>query len=225
MTARLSSSRPGSWRWRLAQWLEIRWWRRYLGRHALDQYLDDKRDYWQRLLATLDFPETSEGRWLDAGCGPAGLFLLPPSPATDAVDPLLDQYRAAFPHLREADFPAVTFHSAPLEDWRPTYRYEHISCCNAINHVDDWSAALDRLTTLATPGGRLLLGVDVHRWSWCKVLFRWLPGDMLHPHQHDARDYQQALLARGWQIERMHTWKKGLIFSYWLVTAVLDRRD
>lgn len=212
-------SHARAWRWRLAQWLEIRWWRRYLRRRDLAAYLTQKKAYWRRLLRTLSVDIPVGARVLDAGCGPAGVFLVLDQAAVDAVDPLLDQYQRQFAFPRRAHFPWVHFHDAPLEAWRPSHRYDWVCCLNAINHVRDWELALDRLSELALPEGQLLLGVDVHRWRPFRWLFRRLPGDVLHPHQHRAADYQRALERRGWRIRRTHIWKSGLIFSYWLLVA------
>ena len=137
------------------------------------------------------------------------------------MDPLIGQYEQQLDHFRSADYPWVRFHSQKLEEFEICRPYTHLFCLNAINHVDDWTLALRHLREAAGPGTQLILGVDVHRYRWLKQLFRLLPGDLLHPHQHDrgptiAGHYGKPGAGR---INREHTWKKGRIFDYWLLTA------
>ena len=43
----------GRWKWRLAQALEIRWWKRYLTGKDKTAYYDWKRTYWSNTLLEL----------------------------------------------------------------------------------------------------------------------------------------------------------------------------
>ena len=99
--------------------------------------------------------------------------------------------------------------------------FDIIYCFNAINHVADWEASLDALTRLAQPGTRLVLTSDVHRHAWLLPIFRALPGDALHPQQHLAHHYRDALTRRGWRMEREVELRKERIFSYraWVCTS------
>jgi 2-polyprenyl-6-hydroxyphenyl methylase/3-demethylubiquinone-9 3-methyltransferase len=207
-------------RWRLAQWLEIRWWQGYLARKKPTAYRRQKVAYWQRLLRQMRLQVPASAQLLDAGCGPAGIFLAFPDQAVDALDPLIEQYQARIAHFEQARHPLTHFLPIPLEALTVTAKYDYLFCLNAINHVGDWALSLDCLSRAAKPGATLLLGVDVHNKRWLKPLFRLLPGDALHPHQHERAEYRQALRARGWQIVQEHTWSEGLIFDYWLVRAV-----
>lgn len=206
-------------RWRIAQWLEIRWWQNYLRHQEVAAYHQQKKAYWQRLLAALalNFPEKQS--ILDVGCGPAGIFMILANHQVDAVDPLLDQYTEQLPHFSPEDYPWTNFRTTPIETFLETQPYDITFCLNAINHVANWEQGLDKLSELTKHTGTLVLGIDVHRHRLLKLLFRYLPGDVLHPHQHDREDYQQALASRGWEIKQQLTWKKGLIFDYWLVVC------
>jgi 2-polyprenyl-6-hydroxyphenyl methylase/3-demethylubiquinone-9 3-methyltransferase len=209
-----------SQRWRVAQFFEIRWWQRYLGQQDWSAYLIRKQAYWLRILDVLDASINPEATVLEAGCGPAGLFIILPNRQVDAVDPLLNKYQEKLPGFSLTQWPHIRFHAQRLEDFQPANTYDWICCFNAINHVDDWADGLDRLTAAAKPGSTLLLGVDVHRFAALKSLFRAIPGDILHPHQHDREDYRKALNARNWAVEYEHTWKKGGIFDYCLIRCV-----
>lgn len=204
--------------WRLAQWLEIRWWRRYLSGRPAGIYLEDKRRYWNRVLAAAGFRPVPGVCSLDAGCGPAGIFIMLNEQHVTALDPLLPAYRE-LPHFDPALYPFAHFIAEKLEDHYPDRLYEEVYCLNAINHVADWPAAMQRLAEVTRPGGRLLLGSDVHRSDRLRYIFRRLPGDALHPQQHNRSDYRRRLLADGWIIEREVTLKPGKLFDYVLWSA------
>lgn len=211
-----------NWRWRIAQFFEIRWWRRYLSNKEKTAYLDWKRAYWQRFLALAGIePPPAEAQVLDAGCGPAGIFIVLTTQKVVALDPLLPRYERDLPHFSPADYPNVRFVAQPLENYFPESGapFDLVFCLNAINHVADLQTAFDRLAALTKPGGTLALSVDAHNFGWLKHIFRLAPGDILHPHQLDLAEYQAALTARGFRVERTVLVKKELIFSYFLLVA------
>ena len=207
-------------RWKLAQSLEWRWWNRYLAKQSPDAYLAKKRDYWVRTLAELDWRTEKGARVLDAGCGPAGIFLLlHDRQQVTALDPLLDRYRR-LSVFRPARYPEVRFLQRPMEELADLGSFRQIYCFNAINHVRDWAEALDALSGAAVPGTELILSSDVHRHAWLLPVFRLLPGDVLHPQQHGAEAYRRALRARGWRIDRERLLRREAIFDYraWVCT-------
>ncbi|MEM9835884.1 MAG: class I SAM-dependent methyltransferase [Bacteroidota bacterium] len=205
-----------SLRWRLAQFLELRWWKHYLKGKSQVDYLADKRSYWKKVLQQLAYAPKENDRVLDAGCGPAGIFiLLHDQQRVTALDPLLDDYATALTVFDPKDYPEVHFTNASIEkailDQAP---FDVIYCFNAINHVNDWSLALDQLTAWSAPNTVLILASDVHRHPWLLPIFRALPGDALHPHQHRAEDYRKALIERGWTIVNEQLLRRELIFDY-----------
>ena len=232
-----------SLRWRLAQWLELRWWRRYLRYQSPADYLARKRAYWQRTLDELDWTVEEGATALDAGCGPAGIFtLLHNRQRMTALDPLLEHYEEKLAIFSRADYPEVTFICGPLEARLPSPGvasapipatsfppatapqapppYDVLYCFNAINHVSDWAGALAKLTAAARPGTRMILTSDVHRHQWLLPIFRALPGDALHPQQHGPEAYRSELARNGWKIEREVVLRTERIFNYtaWIAT-------
>ncbi len=201
-------------RWRLAQWGELRWWRAYLGKTGHGDYLARKRAYWQRVLADAGIHPPAGSSVLDAGCGPAGIFIALDDCRVDALDPLLDQYRQYFDFFKPARFPHVRFLSQPLETLDTAQKYDYVFCLNAINHVDKLSEALDRLCAALAPGGILVLSVDVHRYAMLKYIFRLFQADLLHPHQHDKADYAAMLAEKSLDIRSSRLLKKGRVFDY-----------
>jgi len=207
---------PQNLRWKTAQYLERRWWRRYLRGKSTAAYLRDKRNYWTRVLEKLDWEPEPGRRVLDAGCGPAGIFcLLHQTESVTALDPLLDQYEQDLEVFNRGDYSSVHFLTQTLEtDLPPGQPFAAIYCFNAINHVSDWSRALDVLTANTQTGTRMILTSDVHRHAWLLPIFRALPGDALHPQQHGPEAYRQALQQRGWRIEREEVLRTEMIFAY-----------
>ena len=207
-------------RWKVAQALEWRWWDRYLSRQSSEAYLRSKRAYWERTLAQLEWEVVPGAEALDAGCGPAGVYLLlHDRQRITAIDPLLDRYRQLSVFRPDA-YPGVTFLQRTLEKPGDVGPFRQLYCFNAINHVRDWELSLDTLTALALPGSELLLTSDVHRHSWLLPVFRLLPGDLLHPQQHGPDAYRRALERRGWRIDREKVLRREAIFDYraWVCT-------
>ncbi|NJC24747.1 class I SAM-dependent methyltransferase [Neolewinella antarctica] len=216
-------------RWKVAQYLEGKWWRRYLQSKAPADYLAEKRTYWERVLDDLDWVTVPNRTVLDAGCGPAGIFTyVRHTERVTALDPLLDNYEKHLAIFSRGAYPDVRFHRQKLEEaCVPGGPFGAIYCFNAINHVADWHAALDRLTEYATTGTRMILTSDVHRHGWLLPIFKALPGDALHPQQHDASAYRRALTVRGWRIDWEEVLRRELIFNYtaWVLTYVPNPAD
>lgn len=205
-----------NWRWQIAQFLELKWWQRYLAGQTPADYLWAKRTYWARLLQQLDFHP--QGRVLDAGCGPAGLFIELanyPAVAVTALDPLLEAYEKRLLHFHRQDYPSVTFVVDSLENFIPEESFDTVVCLNAINHVADITKALDRLWVALRPGGSLLISVDAHRNPMLRTIFQWLPGDVLHPHQYTHADYERMWRKQGAILQQATLLRPGKIFDYW----------
>lgn len=205
-------------RWKIAQTAEIRWWRWYLQNKDQAVYLAAKKAYWHRVLDQLKIKPQVGDHILDAGCGPAGIFMILNKNQIDAIDPLLDRYNY-LPHFNEIDFPNVRFINKPLELFNKESTYDIIFCMNAINHVADLHKSLDNLITALAQGGQLVLAVDMHKQAFLKTIFRLIPGDILHPHQHSLDDYLQLLKQRDCQILQTICLKPGRIFDYFAIIA------
>lgn len=208
-------------RWRIAQFFEIRWWQRYLRSKDKWAYLNWKRAYWLDFLKKSNIQVPENASILDAGCGPAGIFMLNIGGSMDAFDPLLGEYRRLLPHFKEEDYPHVHFFESTLEDYTPQQQYDLVFCLNAINHVANIEQGFDQLVRFTRPGGTLAVSVDAHNYTLLERIFKAVPGDILHPHQYDLEAYQQMLLRRGCTLESTILIKKELIFNYYLLVAVI----
>ena len=208
-----------SWRWRLAQFLELRWWQRYLRRLDWEAYVEDKRRHWHKVLTQLEVQLAQGERILEAGCGPAGIFTILQKQQVDAIDPLLMAYENNLPDFSQDQFPHVHFQPRMLEQLEKKDAYDLVFCLNAINHVSDLPLAIQCLAQSLKPTGTMVISIDVHRHHFFKFIFRLIPGDVLHPQQDSLEDYVFLLEKQGLQIEKALTLKKGWVFDYVAIKA------
>jgi 2-polyprenyl-3-methyl-5-hydroxy-6-metoxy-1,4-benzoquinol methylase len=211
-----------TFRWKIAQAAEIRWWQSYLKNKPTTDYAVWKTKYWQDLLAEIGLATsiTEGSKILDAGCGPAGIFMIFKNQTVDALDPLLDDYEAKLPHFKRENYPNVQFFSQPLESFSDKKAiYDTVFCLNAINHVADLQQAFDVLVDATKAGGTLVVSIDAHNYAFLKTIFQALPGDVLHPHQFDFAEYSAMLTSRGCRIERTLLKKSEFIFNYYVLVA------
>jgi SAM-dependent methyltransferase len=206
-------------RWRIAQFFEIRWWQRYLQTRDKAAYYDWKRAYWRDFLHKSGVEMGSRLCILDAGCGPAGIFTIFEDHEVIALDPLLGQYQSKIAQFDPADWPYVTFIEASLEDFKQEQAFDMVFCLNAINHVEDLALCFDRLVDLTQSGGQLLVSIDAHNYPLFKHVMRLIPGDILHPHQYDLKEYTTMLTDRGLHVTNTVRIKHEFIFDYYLVVC------
>lgn len=208
-------------RWRVAQQLEVKWWQNYLRDKSPETYLPWKKAYWKKLLDELSPSLALEAgmRVMDAGCGPAGIFMALEAQEVKAIDPLLEAYRM-LPHFKPEDYPHVQFKTLSIEAIEEESRYDVIFCLNAINHVADIHLAYDQLVKALKPSGLLVVSIDAHNHSLLKRIFRLLPGDALHPHQYDLEEYTAFLEDRGLVMKQTLLKTPGRIFNYYVQVAM-----
>ncbi len=208
-----------SLRWKIAQFFELRWWLRYLSDKDKTTYLDWKKAYWRQFLSETGLNLPTGAKVLDAGCGPAGIFTILSDCQVDAVDPLINSYQQRLPHFNATDYLHTRFFAQTIESFYPDATYDFVFCLNALNHVADLQQSLDRLAAWTIPGGVLVISVDAHHYPILKRIFQLIPGDILHPHQYDLREYEGMLQHRGFSIEKRDCLKQDLIFDYWRLVA------
>ncbi|MCC6447097.1 MAG: methyltransferase domain-containing protein [Chitinophagaceae bacterium] len=207
------------WRWNIAQFVERRWWQNYLKNKEVQPYLQWKLAYWQGLYdkCKLYFEVNPNDSVLDAGCGPAGAFMLFDKMDTTAFDPLIDTYETDLPHFKKSMYPQIHFVNAGLEDFNSDKQFQVIFCMNAINHVEDIYKSFDKLISLATHGAHLVVTIDAHNYSIFKKLFRMLPGDILHHHQYDLDEYKSMLTDRGCSLLGIEKLKHEFFFDHYMI--------
>jgi len=209
-----------SWKWKLAQTLEYKWWQNYLQKKDATEYLQWKSHYWQEVLLTVSkyVAIPSSQTILDAGCGPAGIFIILKGNTVDAIDPLLNKYET-LPHYTPEKYPWTQFKSIPIEALNETEKYDIIYCMNAINHVNDIEKCYDNLVKSLKPNGFLIISTDAHRHNFLKKIFQLIPGDMLHPVQLDIEEYNALLQKRNMEIIQDILYKQESIFNYFITIA------
>jgi len=237
---------PSSFRWKVAQWFELRWWKSYLRGKNKEEYLAWKKSYWQNILSLVsDKVKLNPSKTIiDLGCGPAGVFIALPQNKVTAVDPLIDEYENQTPFFSKSNYPNVTFVKSTIEEFEvsviasealrakqsPSSRveiasqslamtYDVVFCMNCINHVHDIEKGFEKLKEVCADGGTLVLSIDAHNFSFFKHLFRLIPGDILHPHQYDLAEYKIFLEKQGFEIVKTELLKQEFLFGHWVVVA------
>lgn len=211
----------GKWRWQTAQYAERKWWQNYLKHKNVQEYLVWKKKYWQNLVdqCSTYFKVTSTQKILDAGCGPAGMFMLFDQQDTVAFDPLIEAYEHDLPHFNKRMYPSVRFVEAGLEDFSLNEQFDVLFCMNAINHVHDIQASFENLLKHAKEGSWIVVTIDAHNHSFFKSLFRLVPGDILHPHQYDLKEYQDMLTSRNCTLVATEHLKHEFFFDHYMLIA------
>ena len=202
-------------RWKIAQTAELKWWQNYLKNKDAKAYLEWKKSYWKDFLKTNELVVPENSVCLDAGCGPAGIFLILENSETDAIDPLIDKYSSRLSIFKKNNYPFVQFFNSSIENFESEKQYDQIFCLNAINHVSNWEKSIESLVKVLKPDGIMLLSTDVHRYKLLKPIFRLLPGDILHPQQHSIEDYRRILLKYKLEILKENLIKRTSIFDYY----------
>jgi len=211
------------WKWKLAQWLELKWWKRYTANKSKQDYIAWKTTYWKRLFEKIGIVQDirNADNLIDFGCGPFGVALLNETwqKLLVAVDPLIDSYEIELPFFSKSDYTHTTFLHQKMEDFSSKKTFEIVFCLNAINHVADIEKAFAILSSATRPLGKLALGIDAHNFSFLKHLFRLIPGDLLHPHQYDLDEYISFLEKHGFILISKHKINNDFIFGYWVIVA------
>jgi 2-polyprenyl-3-methyl-5-hydroxy-6-metoxy-1,4-benzoquinol methylase len=214
-----------TFRWRVAQFLEARWWKKYLSHKDVDTYLKWKKDYWKDVLLLLKESLAMQPgqKILDAGCGPAGVFIYLTDYKVTALDPLLDTYHQSLGHFKKEMYPYVDFMTESLENFDSKDLYDVIFCMNAINHVAQIGDAFQTLYRNCKKGGRIVVSIDAHNYQFVKYFLRIQPqNDILHPHQYDLQEYKNMLTSRGCTIIHTELIKKEFFFNHYILVAVKD---
>lgn len=211
---------PSTWKWKLAQTLELKWWKKYLKNKNRNHYLQWKASYWDKFLFDIEkYIELPEHyAILDAGCGPAGIFICLKRNQVIAIDPLLEKY-IENGLLEPEYYPWVQFKQSNIEDMEYTEKFDYIFCLNAINHVKDIDKSYDALVRALKPGGMLVLSTDAHKNNFLKKIFQLIPGDLLHPVQLNIEEYKAHLIKRKLEIVQNILYKEESIFDYYITLA------
>jgi 2-polyprenyl-3-methyl-5-hydroxy-6-metoxy-1,4-benzoquinol methylase len=207
-------------RWKIAQFAERNWWKNYLKGKDVPTYLAWKKNYWKQLVQQLEIEIDAEATILDAGCGPAGVFMLFPENKVCAFDPLISSYEKDLAHFKKHMYANCNFVESGLETFKANEQFDFIFCMNAINHVQQIETAYDNLVTHLKPGGHLIISIDAHNHQFFRKLFAVLPGDVLHPHQYNLLEYEQFLTQRGLQMQKSILLKKEYFFNHYVQVAI-----
>ncbi len=138
---------------------ELGWWVREAGRRGVEVMYAEWADYYSSHLNIR--PEYNCGRLLDIGCGPA-------LPARHllydelwCVDPLFERYVQAGFCITGFNVVLVPFYAENL--WGiPDDFFDTVVSVNALDHVDDFEAAIGEIERVAKPGALIRIRLHYH---------------------------------------------------------------
>lgn len=208
-----------SFKWKLAQFLEVRWWKNYQ-RSLNSEYLGSKKEYWEKILSSCDMEKPENQNVLDVGCGPSGIFTILENNQVDCVDPLIEKYEESIHFFSTKNYPNKSFSCIAFEDFKLPKEYDFVFCLNAINHFRDISVSVEKLYQSLKVGGELLVGIDGHRHGFLKRIFRTIHMDLLHPVQMSLEEYEELFRKQGFETLKTVEYTSGNIFNYYLLKLV-----
>ncbi len=207
-----------TFKWKLAQRLEKKWWQNYLRKKSPSDYLKWKAEYWLNLLGKCKtiLPINDQLKALDAGCGPAGIFMILANCEVTAVDPLLADYQWDLSHFDPAAYPWVDFLSVAFEDYNTEEQFDLVFSMNAINHFSDLQFSVRKLCEVLKKEGYLIVTIDAHNHQWAKRALRLMPLDALHPHQYDDLEYIAMFEKNGCTLLEHLRYQQAYLFDHHL---------
>lgn len=153
--------------WKKAQNQEFSWWRGvatngYKGRTP-EKFVSEFQKQW--MLEQLDFIEKPIEYWKDKtivefGPGPAGVVEYIEAKTRIAIEPLIDNYRKVFPHLKDS---SVVYHSCAAEDANVIAdEIADLSICfNVLDHTYDPKKVIEHLTRISKKNAVILFQLNV----------------------------------------------------------------
>src|SRR5690606_32737426 len=155
-------------RWQVAQEGEFAFWQGVAkdgyADHDPKQFVDVlQRNWLMSCLAFLDKPLDS---WRDKvvvefGPGPAGFVEYIEARRRIGIEPLIERYRAVFPHLKDSQ---VEYWSCPAEeaDDVPDQCADLVISFNMLDHARDPERVVAQMSRVAKPGADLLFQVNAY---------------------------------------------------------------
>ena len=203
-------------KWKLAQRYEKAWWKKYL-RGNTKEYLEFKRTYWLNIMKILSADFAENKAVLDVGCGPSGIFMVLDRSQVTAIDPLIENYEDELPVFSKNKYSWVQFLPTKIEEFEPEQTYDFIFCMNSINHFDNLTLTLHKLSGMMKKEGKLIISIDVHNYTFFKYFIRFSGIDVMHPYQLSLSDYSKLLAKEGFVIKKETILIKRFIFNHLLL--------
>jgi SAM-dependent methyltransferase len=193
--------------WKRAQQAEADWWRGiamqgYDGQPP-NEFVRQRQK--ETMLSALSFLGEPIETWrdkvvLEVGSGPAGIVEYLTAARRIAVEPLIDQFRQVFPHLRES---TVEYLACPAEG--PLELADAcadlVICYNMLDHTYDPQRVIAEMSRVCKPGGSLLFQVNVYATEEDIAAKSGLHAE-LHPFSFTADSALGLLKRHGFEVVR-----------------------
>ncbi|MCF7859519.1 MAG: class I SAM-dependent methyltransferase [Candidatus Cloacimonetes bacterium] len=214
-------------KWKLAQFLELNWWRFYFKDKSKEKYYSDKMKYLLRILKSLEYTldDFTGKNILNAGCGPAGFFILLNEAKITAVDPLLNRYEKKIEFFNMSDYPNVKFESISVEDFQPEIKYEFIFCINMLDHVREPEKVIRVFKNVLADEGKVIVLVDTNKYKLLIKLMNVLPLNPLHPQQLTNEEYINLFKRNNLKPLSNFTFKKKLLYDYKAMIFIHQKKE
>jgi SAM-dependent methyltransferase len=204
----LSSSKSRK-QWLSAQQGEYAFWKGVAETGYNDLSPDDFISIGQRdwLLGQLEFLGKPQDSWKDSvvvefGPGPAGIIEYIDARERYGVEPLIDKYRADYPHLQTSN---VTYYGIPAEEVSviSSGSADLVICFNMLDHTIDPEKVLKELHRIAKPEAAFLFQVNLYREK-NQILKRPPEHAALHPHTFVLDEMLETLEKNGLKVLKSH---------------------
>jgi len=141
--------------WQNSQRIEFSRWK---GKEMLTQSLDRLQASYIPLMLQHTAELRADANILEIGCGPVCASKLISQGKKTYVDPLLDDFRRAYPgELPEGELIAAMGESIPKQD----HSFDCIICMNTLGFVMNPELVLNEIDRLLKPGGTILIGMTI----------------------------------------------------------------
>lgn len=198
-------------RWLTAQKAEVTYWH---GQDILEKGLERVKERHVPIIECYAAAFPNDISILDIGCGPTCPAQFIEKGSKTYIDPLLDQFRRAFPGaLPQGEYISDMAESID----KPDASFDLILCFNAFDYMLNPELVINELERLLKPHGIFI--VSVKTYSQIMARFRYLSEHFLtifrdenHPYSYTLSGIRKTLLRHFEIIEEVRVGRKGLAF-------------
>jgi SAM-dependent methyltransferase len=198
-------------RWLIAQKAEINYWH---GQETLERELDRVKRNYVPIIECYAAALPDDIAILDVGCGPTCPAQFIRKGSKTYVDPLLDQFRRAFPGaLPQGEY--ISNLAEAID--KPDASFDLILCFNALDRMLNPELVINEIERLLKPHGIFIMSVmtyaqPVARMRYLFEHFLTIFRNEDHPYSYTLSGIRKTLLRHFEIVEQIRIGKKRLLF-------------